>query len=212
MIIVTTIVPLWDELLTRDLRFRAVSGSQATPRRGIVSALATKRTAVAFGAIAAATVGVSLAAVFGIRINTSYSLPMGLYMRTSDPQASLIEFCPDGRFAAESSERGYRTSGFCPDGAVPLLKPVVAKPGDTVEVSVAGITVNGQLLPQTAPVARHRVGRCLEAWPNGRYSVADGTVWVASSYNRGSYDSRYMGPIPTRRIRSRLKPLWTFQR
>ena len=53
-----------------------------------------KRTSVAFGAIAAATVGASLASVFGVRINTSYSLPMGLYMRTSDPHASLIEFCP----------------------------------------------------------------------------------------------------------------------
>jgi conjugative transfer signal peptidase TraF len=171
-----------------------------------------KHTSVAFGAIAAATVGASLAAVFGIRINTSYSLPMGLYMRTSDAQASLIEFCPDGRFAVESSERGYRTSGFCPDGAVPLLKPVVAKHGDTVEMSVGGIAVNGQLLPQTAPIAKDRLGRRLESWPNGRYTVAEGTVWVASSYNRGSYDSRYMGPIPTRLIRSRLKPLWTFQR
>src|SRR6266849_2765548 len=139
-----------------------------------------KRTSVAFGAIAAATVGVSLASILGIRINTSYSLPMGLYMRTSDPRADLIEFCPEGRFAVESSERGYRTSGFCPDGAVPLLKPIVAKPGDTVEMSAGGITVNDHLFPLTAPVAKDRLGRYLEAWPNGRYTVAAGTVWVAS--------------------------------
>jgi conjugative transfer signal peptidase TraF len=171
-----------------------------------------KRTSVAVGAIAAATVGASLVSVLGVRINTSYSLPMGLYMRTSDPRASLIEFCPEGHYAVESSERGYRTSGFCPDGAVPLLKPIVAKPGDTVEISVAGVAVNGHLLPKTAPVPKDRLGRRLEAWPNGRYTVAGGTVWVASSYNRGSYDSRYMGPIPTRLIRSRLRPLWTLQR
>jgi conjugative transfer signal peptidase TraF len=171
-----------------------------------------KRTSMAFGAIAAAMVVVSLASVFGIRINTSYSLPMGLYMTTSDLRGNLIEFCPAGHYATESSDRGYRTSGFCPDGAVPLLKPIVAKPGDTVEISVAGIAVNGHLLPQTAPVPKDRLCRRLEAWPNGRYSVAAGTVWVASSYNRGSYDSRYMGPIPTRLIRSRLKPLWTLQR
>jgi conjugative transfer signal peptidase TraF len=178
------------------------SSTQAGPNRASVS----------FGAMTAVTVTASLACAYGIRINTSYSLPMGLYMRTSDPQASLIEFCPEGRYATESSERGYRTGGFCTDGAVPLLKPVVAKHGDTVEMSTLGIIVNGQLLPQTAPVAKDRLGRHLEAWPNGRYSVAAGTVWVASSYNRGSYDSRYMGPIPTRLIRSRLKPLWTLQR
>lgn len=171
-----------------------------------------KRTSVAFVAIAAATVGASVASVLGIRINTSYSLPMGIYTRTNDPRADLIEFCPEGRFAVESSERGYRTTGVCPDGAVPLLKPIVAEPGDTVEMSAGGIAVNGHLVPQTAPVAKDRLGRRLEAWPNGRYAVAAGTVWVASSYNQGSYDSRYMGPIPTRLIRCRLKPLWTLQR
>src|SRR5260370_27077692 len=124
-----------------------------------------KRTSVAFAAIAAATVGASLASVFGVRINTSYSLPMGLYIRTSDPRASLIEFCPEGRYAVQSSERGYRTGGFCPDGAVPLLKPVVAKPGDTVEMSADGIAVNGQLLAHTAPVAKDRLGRRPATWP-----------------------------------------------
>jgi conjugative transfer signal peptidase TraF len=143
----------------------------------------------------------------GIRVNTSYSLPMGLYATTTDAGATLIEFCPEGKFAGESSGRHYRTSGFCADGAVPLLKPVVARPGDLVEVSDRGISVNGHLLPRTAPVANDRLGRPLEAWPTGRYAVAPGTVWVASTYNRGSYDSRYMGPIPTRLIRSRLKPL-----
>src|SRR5260370_5460111 len=102
-----------------------------------------KRTSVAFGAIAAATVGASVASVFGIRINTSYSLPMGLYMQTSDPRANLIEFCPEGRYAVQSSERGYRTGGFCPDRALPLLKPVVANPPETVEKSAGGSTLHG---------------------------------------------------------------------
>jgi len=172
-----------------------------------------KRAAALLGGIAlTAAIGGSLAGICGFRVNTSYSLPMGVYVRTSDPSANLIEFCPEGRFAVESSERGYRTGGFCPDGAVPLLKPVVAKPGDAVKVSAEGITVNGHLLPETAPLATDRLGRSLEAWPTGRYFVADDTVWVASSYNRGSYDSRYLGPIPMRLIRSRLRPLWILQR
>src|SRR5260370_3340195 len=98
-----------------------------------------KRTSVAFGAIAAATVGASVASVFGVRINTSYSLPMGLYMRTSDPRASLIEFCPEGRYAVESSERGYRTGGFFSDGAPPPLKPGVPQPADKLQMCPGGI-------------------------------------------------------------------------
>ena len=171
-----------------------------------------KWTAITFAGVAGPILIAGSTAICGIRINTSYSLPMGIYVRTTDPRAALIEFCPEGRFAVESSRRGYRTRGFCPDGAVPLVKPVVAQPGDTVEVSAAGIAVNGRLLPQTAPVAMDRLGRTLDPWPVGRYTASEGTVWVASSYNRGSYDSRYMGAIPTRLIRSRLRPLWTFQR
>jgi conjugative transfer signal peptidase TraF len=148
-------------------------------------------------------------AVTGARINTSYSLPLGVYVKTGDAHAPLIEFCPAQPFAAESSERGYRIRGnACPDGAVPLLKPVVAVAGDVVVLAADGMRVNGRLLPKTAPLFRDRVGRILHPWPYGSYRVAKGTVWVASTYNRGSYDSRYMGPIQTRQIRARLRPLW----
>jgi conjugative transfer signal peptidase TraF len=150
------------------------------------------------------------AAVVGVRINTSYSLPMGLYIATGDPSAPLVEFCPTGYFARQSSERGYRTRGTaCPDGAVPLLKPIIAKEGDVVETTPQGIKVNGILLPQTAPSSKDARSRVLTPWPLGVYRVKPGTIWVASSYNRGSYDSRYMGPVPVSQIRRRLRPLWT---
>ena len=149
------------------------------------------------------------AAITGARINTSYSLPLGIYIQTDDARAVLIEFCPVEPFAAESSQRGYRTRGrACPDGAVPILKPVVAVAGDLVSVAADGIRVNGKLLPKTAPLFCDGAGRSLHPWPFGTYAVEKGTVWVASTYNRGSYDSRYMGPIRTAQIRARLRPLW----
>ena len=149
------------------------------------------------------------AAIGGVRINTSYSLPLGIYVRTHDPDSRLIEFCPVEPFATESSERGYRTHGSaCADGAVPLLKPIVAVAGDRVVLSDEGMCVNGRLLPKTAPLFRDAAGRSLHPWPFGVYVVEDGAVWVASTYNRGSYDSRYMGPIKISQIRARLRPLW----
>jgi conjugative transfer signal peptidase TraF len=164
-------------------------------------------------ALGTATLGLACAAgaaaITGARINTSYSLPLGIYIRTDDSHAPLIEFCPVEPFAAESSRRGYRTRGSaCPDGAVPLLKPVVAVAGDVVALAADGIRVNGKLLPKTAPLFRDSAGRSLHPWPFGSYVVEKGTVWVASTYNRGSYDSRYMGPIQTAQIRARLRPLW----
>lgn len=161
-------------------------------------------TAVAFIGLAA-----TVAAVCGVRINTSSSIPLGLYVVTCISNAKLIEFCPSEPFATQSSERGYRTHGLsCPDGAVPILKPIVASEGDIVVVSLDGIQVNGQTLPQTAPLTADRAGRQLQPWPFGKYRVGPGEVWVASTYSKGSYDSRYMGPIRTTQIRKRLRPLW----
>ena len=110
----------------------------------------------------------TIAVVFGLRINTSYSLPLGLYSTTDDADAELVEFCPAEPFASESASRSYRTPGFaCGDGAVPLLKPIGARPGDLVIVSSKGITVNGRLLPKTQPVPSDALGRPLKAWPIG---------------------------------------------
>jgi conjugative transfer signal peptidase TraF len=145
----------------------------------------------------------------GLRINFSPSLPVGLYITTTDARANLVEFCPAEPFASLSIARGYRDRGACSDGAAPLLKPVVASAGDVVELSARGISVNGELLPNTAPLLKDTKGRPLLAWPFGRYRVAAGTVWVASSYHPRSFDSRYFGPLSTSAIRHRIKPFLT---
>jgi conjugative transfer signal peptidase TraF len=141
----------------------------------------------------------------GLRINTSPSLPLGLYVITTDGRADLVEFCPAEPFAALSLIRGYRDAGSCRDGGAPLLKPIVAKAGDAVELSERGISVNGLLLPNTAPLSKDTKGRPLTAWPFGRYPVVAGTVWVASTYHSRSFDSRYFGPVYATAVRHRLK-------
>jgi conjugative transfer signal peptidase TraF len=158
-----------------------------------------------------ATLGAfTVAALVGVRINTTNSLPKGIYLITSDENAPLVEFCPSGVFSVLSSMRGYRPPGLCPDGRAPLLKPVIAHPGDTVVLSEEGFRVNGRLLPNTAPQRIDSAGRTLTAWPAGIYSVTPATIWVASTYHPKSFDSRYFGPIPPGLIRHRLRPLWVF--
>ena len=63
-----------------------------------------------------------------------------------------------------------------------------------MEVSGRGIAVNGLLLPNTAPKTMDSQGRPMKSWPYGQYRVPLGLVWVASSYNSWSFDSRYFGP------------------
>jgi conjugative transfer signal peptidase TraF len=130
-------------------------------------------------------------------------------MTSSEPSANLIEFCPAEPFASLALSRGYRDQGVCSDGGAPLLKPLVARVGDVVEVSVAGIAVNDRLLRNTAPLRMDTKGRTLTSWPPGRYTVEPGFVWVASSYSRRSFDSRYFGPVAIRSIRDHVRPLLT---
>ena len=144
---------------------------------------------------------------FGVRLNTTASLPIGLYVRTSDPNSTLIEFCPTGEKASMALSRGYRSPGVCPDGGEPLMKPIVAEQGDIVRVSPNGISVNSILLSNSQPRKRDTGGRALSGWPLGTYPVAKGTIWTISSFNARSFDSRYLGPVKTSSVRAHLKPL-----
>lgn len=149
--------------------------------------------------------------LFGIRINITASLARGFYIVSQSPSANLVEFCPEGEAASISLERGYRTpGGSCSDGGTPLLKPIAAVPGDRVEVTSHGIQVNGKLIPNSAAHLNDHRGRPLRPWPNGKYIVPTGSLWVISDFNSWSFDSRYFGPIPSMLVRDRLRPLWTF--
>jgi conjugative transfer signal peptidase TraF len=160
-------------------------------------------------AVSVAVVGVLYwsANRFGIRINLSPSLPIGLYQVASGSDATLVEFCPPEPFGSLANVRGYRQPGNCPDGGAPLMKPVVAWAGDVVSLSEKGVVVNGQAIPNSAPLTRDSAGRPLTPWPFGLYTSQLGTVWVVSDYHPRSFDSRYFGPIPETLIRNRLRPL-----
>jgi conjugative transfer signal peptidase TraF len=153
---------------------------------------------------------IGLLGLAGVRFNWTASLPRGLYIITNDANAALVEFCPEGVFSVLSVSRGYRPHGVCPDRAAPLLKPVIARPGDTVAVSEDGLSVNGRPIENTKARRLDSAGRPLEPWPLGVYSVRPATVWVASTYHPNSFDSRYFGPIGVSMIRHRLRPLWVF--
>ena len=154
--------------------------------------------------------GVCTAFCFGgVRVNASASLPIGLYKKTSDKSVRLVEFCPAEPSGILSARRSYRRPGNCPDGAEPLMKPIVAVAGDTVDVSPRGVAVNGKLLPNSAARPFDTKNRPLQHWPYGTYRVAPDTAWVISSFNSRSFDSRYFGPIAISSIRRHLRPLLT---
>ena len=145
----------------------------------------------------------------GIRLNTTSSLPLGLYLVTKDVSSNLVEFCPAVKEGALSLKREYRGKGSCPDGGEPLLKPIVARADDLVTIDEKGLSVNRVRLPNSRPLAKDAKGRLLKSWPSGTYPVKEGTVWVVSSFNLRSFDSRYFGPLTLKVVRHHLMPLLT---
>ncbi|MBD4272924.1 conjugative transfer signal peptidase TraF, partial [Xanthomonas citri pv. citri] len=80
------------------------------------------------------------------RLNTSKSIPLGLYWTSSAPvtKGEYVIFCPPQRPVFDDArERGYIGSGFCPGNYGYMMKRVLAAKGDTVSVTPQGVTVNG---------------------------------------------------------------------
>jgi type IV secretory pathway protease TraF len=74
---------------------------------------------------------------------------VGLYYWSDVPikKGSIVLFKPDQNIDPEQLgiERGYEAQDL------PLLKRVVALAADVVSVSSSGVTVNGKLVPNSAP-------------------------------------------------------------
>jgi len=167
---------------------------------------------VPLGALALVTI--FLWTDFGIVFNYTHSAPFGLYREQFDSEAGIhdpapyVFFCPDRRWPSMRGEPNYRDPmRTCPDGYSPLIKPVVAWPGDIVSVSADGIGVNGRLLKNSAPIERDSKGQQLRPFVAGEYRVGLKELWVVSSFSARSFDSRYFGPIPLKSVHSWLRPL-----
>jgi conjugative transfer signal peptidase TraF len=146
----------------------------------------------------------------GFRINHTPSLSVGLW-RIAQPHGSIergqiVNFCPpDTAFFRVALERGWIGRGRCPGGWEPLLKPVIAIPGDRIALSATGITVNGRAIPGSA-----RMPLDAGEIPAGSYSLKAAEVWVISTSHPRSLDSRYFGAIAQSRIEGIARPVWVW--
>lgn len=166
----------------------------------------------------AALIGTAIAAVvgawpIGLRINTTASMPQGLWLlRKPDAitRGQIVTACPPRSSAVEQAAvRGWIGQGSCPSGLEPLLKVLAAVPGDTVTVSSDGIAINSVPYANTQALAADSQGRALASVSPGVYPVAPGTVWLLSGYDNRSYDSRYFGPVPMEDITAHALPVVT---
>lgn len=135
--------------------------------------------------------------------NPSDSAPRGLYAVKSVAVHSgdwIVTRLPVDviRFAAERA--------YLPAGA-PLLKRVAAMGGDHVCVRDARVWINGA--PRATALQVDSQGRPLQPWWGCR-ALEEGELFLLSTEQSSSFDSRYFGPIVRRAVYGRATPLWTW--
>ena len=138
------------------------------------------------------------------------SMPRGIYLLLrppGPPRPRLALFCLPPELARLGRARGYLGLGTCPGGAAALLKPVVATAGDRVVVDGRGVSVDGRLLPRSAPLPRDSEGRSLEVRWTGPLTLPPGTFLAVSTFTGRSWDGRYWGPLPASALRAWAFPL-----
>jgi conjugative transfer signal peptidase TraF len=147
----------------------------------------------------------------GYRINLTPSEPLGLWriIPLHRPAAvdDLLFICPPETAATRAARaRGYFRSGSCPGGVAPLIKTVIAVAGQHVEIGDS-VSVDGRGVPSSSLALRDGKGWPLMPFPSG--TVPPGYVFLHSTF-RGSYDSRYFGPMPASGVLGLAQEVFTY--
>lgn len=149
----------------------------------------------------------------GARINTSSSIPLGLYWRVQAPisKDAYVMFCPPqvGVFE-EAKRRGYIGAGFCAGGYGYVMKKVVATTNDDIEVAKDGVRVNGKLLALSKPLMFDNLGRPMARFQSSHYVLSEHQLLLMGDANAQSFDGRYFGPIQRQQVQDVIRPVVTW--
>lgn len=168
-----------------------------------------RRMGVLLGMVAAVTaLTIPMLTPFQARIvyNPSDSVARGWYLigpmadpSVLQPGRIVLARLPVGA-AAFAAQRGYLPEG------VPILKRVGAVAPQSVCVQTRMVRIDGIAV---ATVRTHDgAHRPMLFWPQCR-SLMGGELFLLSSTNLASFDSRYFGPIDTASVLGVAHPLWT---
>lgn len=134
--------------------------------------------------------------------NASNSVPVGWYRispANSLAPGNLVLVHLSLEVRSLAAQRGYLPAN------VPLLKTVAAMAPQRVCVHDSQVRVDGVVVARL--LRWDRQGRALPAWQACRRLVGD-ELFLLSSSNPASFDSRYFGPVSADAVIGRAQPLW----
>lgn len=135
------------------------------------------------------------ASIGGWFFNGSQSAAVGIWRTVATPAVTgdWVVACLPEKAARLASERGYLKFGRCPGEVQPVLKRLVAVPGDYVRARAESLWINGVTLAHSATLKRDNRGRSLPA-SDFKNRLASQQFWLHSPAAK-SFDSRYFGPV-----------------
>lgn len=184
------------------------SGTAPHPRsRGRARIVVATLAAVGFAALAWASF---VSPVPRLTYNPSDSVAVGWYriepfepctasLRRPLSVDSIVLVPLPAKAAALAARRGYLPS------RVPLLKRVGAVAPQ--EVCIVGRIVRIDGVPSAAVLRADRMGRSLPSWPQCR-RLEPGELFLLSTTNPASFDSRYFGPVSASTVIGVAHPVW----
>lgn len=135
--------------------------------------------------------------------NASASAPIGLYTVRSkyalSPGDMVIARVP------VTYRRLAAIRHYLPEN-VPLVKRIVAAPGDTVCARGTEIIVNGR---RAARRLSYDANSRPMPWWRGCVTLRRGALFLLMTDSPASFDGRYFGPTEARDIIGKARPLWT---
>ncbi|UPJ48464.1 S26 family signal peptidase [Bradyrhizobium sp. 200] len=157
---------------------------------------------VTFGAVALvmSTMGEATPAYIW---NASKSVPIGLYQLQPVGRLAVTELVavrPPEPLATFLDLNGYLPIG------VPMLKRVLALPGQTV--CRKGLTISVNAVDMGEALARDSRGRPTPVWQGCRVVGAD-QLFLMNWQSEDSLDGRYFGLVPHSSVIGKAVPVWT---
>lgn len=139
-------------------------------------------------------------------------MPIGFYKKiqtTAIAHNDLVAVCLPNKISTEGLEKQYVARGTCHDGSTPVLKKVIAIPGDSVFLSNHYIAVNH--VSYYAPLQSKDRHNCLvKKWIKNGGNKNINSYWVYGENDPVySWDSRYYGGVARHNIIGIYKPLLT---
>src|SRR3990167_1052200 len=133
----------------------------------------------------------------GYYMNWTTSMPIGLYKVTAPNQLQRgdnVMVCLPPQIGSVGLHHEYLMPGRCPGGFDPIIKELIALPGDSVVLTSEAITVNGKTYPAVTREKDH-FGRVLTAIPRGTFANTTSYWLYGKSSPEDSWDSRYWGGV-----------------